>query len=173
MAIDTLPPVPPRIRVPAPSTSTARGTGHWGLRGPLIGLAAFQAVTAIPSALFVVPTMPREVLTHGPITLFSDYTIPALALGVLCGGGALAALGAVLVRPRLGALASVTAGLFMVGFELVQMAAIGVTARQTPADLRSWLQEVYIVVGGAMVILGARLWKAETGAYRPRRQALS
>ncbi len=138
--------------------------GRRGVRATLITLEAFQAATAIPSAIFVVPKMPREALLRGPLRLFSDYTVPALALGVLCGGGALSALGAVILRPKVGALLSMAAGLCMVGFELVQSAAIGVTALQTPADPRSWLQEVYVVVGGATIVLGARLWKAETGS---------
>lgn len=141
-------------------------SSHRGVRAALITLEAFQAATAIPSAIFVVPNMPREVLLHGPLTLFSDYTVPALALGVLCGGGALVALGAVVARPKLGALLSIAAGLAMTGFEVVQIAAIGLTALQTPADPRSWLQEVYLAAGGAIAILGARLWKAETGSYR-------
>ena len=144
----------------------SHASSHHGVRGALITLEAFQAATAIPSAIFVVPTMPREVLLRGPLTLFSGYTVPALALGVLCGGGALAALGAVVARPKLGALVSIAAGLAMTGFEVVQIAAIGLTAPQTPADPRSWLQEVYLAVGGAIAILGARLWKAETGSYR-------
>lgn len=45
-------------------------------------LAAFVAISAIPSAVLVVPTLPTDWLARGP---FSDYTIPAIALGVLVG----------------------------------------------------------------------------------------
>jgi hypothetical protein len=55
-----------------------RQSGHWGLRGALAGLAAFTALTAILGAIFVVPTMPRSVLQNGVLSLFADYTIPAL-----------------------------------------------------------------------------------------------
>jgi hypothetical protein len=153
------------------STSTetpARPSAHWGLRGTIAALAAFMALTAIAGAIFVVPTMPRSVLHNGVLALFPDYTIPALALGVLCGGAALVALVAVFVRPQLGALAAVVAGLFMIAFELVEILVVGFTPAQTPDQFPAWLQVVYLAVGGALVLLGARLWKTETGSYALR-----
>jgi hypothetical protein len=138
---------------------------HWGLRGGIAALAAFMALTAIGGAIFVVPTMPRSVLHNGVLALFPDFTIPALALGVLCGGTALVTLVAVFVRPQLGALAAIVAGAFMIAFELVEIVAVGFTPLQTPDQFPAWLQVVYLVVGAALVILGARLWKAETGSY--------
>ncbi len=141
---------------------------HWGLRGTLAALAAFMALSAILGAIFVVPTMPRSVLHSGVLALFPDFTIPALALGILCGGSALVALVTVLVRPRIGALASVVAGAFMIIFELVEIVVVGFTPLQAPDQFPAWLQVVYLAVGGAMVILGARLWRAETGSYRLR-----
>jgi hypothetical protein len=143
---------------------------QWGLRGTIAALAAFMALTAIGGAIFVVPTMPRSVLHQGVLALFADYTIPALALGVLCGGAALVTLVAVIVRPPLGALASVVAGLFMMGFELVEIVAVGFTPLQTPDQFPAWLQVIYLLLGGALAILGVRLWKVMTGSYRLRWQ---
>lgn len=140
--------------------------GHWGLRGAIVALTAFTALTTIQGAIFVVPTMPRTVLHKGVLALFPDFTIPALALGILCGGSALVALVTVLVRPWVGALASVVAGMFMIVFELVEIMVVGFTPVQTPDQFPAWLQVVYLAVGGALVILGARLWKTETGSYR-------
>lgn len=168
MAIDTRPPIKTAIPVPAPTTGTAYPRRHWGLRGTLTALAAFMALTTIQGAIFVVPTMPRSVLHKGILAIFPDFTIPALALGILCGGSALIALVTVLLRPRIGALASVVAGVFMMIFELVEIVVVGFTPLQTPDQFPAWLQVVYLVVGGAMVIVGARLWKAETGSYRLR-----
>lgn len=171
MALDTPPSVRSTTPAPAPSMGRAdqpRHRGHWGLRGVLGVLAAFTALTAIYGAIFVIPTMPRSVLHKGVLALFPDFTIPALALGILCGGGALVAFVTVLARPQLGALASIAAGAFMVAFELVEIVVVGFTPAQTPDQFPAWLQVVYLVVGGAMVILGARLWKAETGYYRLR-----
>lgn len=136
------------------------------------GLAAFVALTAIYGAIFVIPTMPRSVLHNGVLVLFPDFTLPALALGILCGGGALVALVTVLLRPGAGALASVVAGAFMMTFELVEIVVVGFTPLQTPNQFPAWLQVIYLVVGGALVILGARLWKAETGSYALRSPAL-
>jgi hypothetical protein len=127
-----------------------------------------MALTTIAGAIFVVLTMPRSVLHQGMLALFPDYTIPALALGVLCGGAALVTLVAVLARPQLGAFAATVAGLFMVAFELVEIVAVGFTPLQTPDQFPAWLQVIYVAVGAALVILGARLWKAETGSYALR-----
>ncbi len=170
MAIDTRPSVRSDKRIiPAPSERVTRHAGQWRLRTTLVALATFMALTAIPSAIFVVPAMPRSALHSGVLALFPDYTIPALALGVLCGGSAVLALVTVLVRPRLGALASVVAGAFMLGFELVEIVVVGFTPAQSPDQVQAWLQVVYLIIGAALVLLGARLWKAETGSYRLRR----
>jgi hypothetical protein len=125
-----------------------------------------MAATAIWGAAFVVPTIPVEWLHHGLIAPFSDMTIPALALGVLCGGSALAALVAVIARPRLGALLSVLSGGLMVGFELVEILVVGFTPVMYPTQFPAWLQPFYILIGATIALLGMRLWKEETGAYR-------
>ena len=132
---------------------------HTALRVTLVALAALVALTAIQGAIFVVPTMPTEVLSWGILPLFTDFTIPALALGVLCGGSALAALLAVVFRPALGGLLALVAGGLMVGFELVEIVAVGFTPAQTPNLPQAWLQVFYLVVGGLMAALGWRLWR--------------
>jgi len=53
----------------------------------LVVLLALQAAGAIFGAIFVVPSQPVEHLKVLP-----DYTIPALALGLLVGGSALVGL---------------------------------------------------------------------------------
>jgi hypothetical protein len=155
---------------PAPTSSSgmARHTQHRGLRGTLVALAAFLALTSIQGAIFVVPTMPRSVLHQGVLALFPDFTIPALALGILCGGSALVASVTVLVWPRVGALASIVAGAFMIIFELVEIVVVGFTPTQVPDQWQAWLQVVYLLLGLIMLILGVRLWRAETGSYRLR-----
>jgi hypothetical protein len=171
MGTDNLPPTRHTPTGSEPSFASMRQSGHWGLRGALAGLAAFTALTAILGAIFVVPTMPRSVLQNGVLSLFADYTIPALALGILCGGSAAFACVTVLVAPRLGALAAMVAGVFMMGFELVEIVVIGFTPVQTPDQWPAWLQVLYLLVGAAMVILGARLWRVETDAARPGQPA--
>lgn len=160
---------PPTIR---PSAGPARPSHHRWLRGSLAGLTAFVALTAISGAIFVVPTMPRAVLRQGLLALFPDYTIPALALGALCGGSAVVAFVAVLLRPQLGGMASVVAGILMVAFELVEIVVVGFTPVMTPDQFPAWLQVVYLITGVALVILGVRLRQVETSAWRVRTQAI-
>jgi hypothetical protein len=121
------------------------------LRGTLIGLELFTAVGAIAGAFFVVPGLPREWLVGSP---FSDYTIPALALGILCGGGSLAAAILVLVRPAVGGILSIGAGAAMAIFELVEVAAVGFMIAKFPTEPASYLQPLYFVVGLVIAALG-------------------
>lgn len=93
------------------------------IRIALLVLHALVAITAIGGAIWVVPTMPLEWIKAGP---FEDWTIPALALAFV-GMLAAASFGALLVRPWLGALASVVAGAAMIAFELVETAVVGWT----------------------------------------------
>jgi hypothetical protein len=134
---------------------------HRLLRGVLAGLAALIALGAIPGAIFVVPALPHTWLHQGAITPFTDFTIPALALGVLCGGGALLALVTVLVRPRIGALVAMAAGVLMVGFEVLEILVVGFTPLLYPSQPASWLQVVYLVIGASMIVLGELLWMLE------------
>lgn len=136
------------------------------LRAGLVVLEGFLAATAIWGAALVVPTLPPEWLRGGLISPFSDTTIPALALGILCGGSALAAIAALILRPRLGALLSLVCGALMIGFELVEILVVGFTPVLYPTQPAAWLQPFYILLGAAIALLGLRLWKAETGSYR-------
>jgi len=151
----------PRLSEPSGASTLEHQTTHKPLRVTLSVLAAIVALTAIQGAIFVLPTMPTSVLHLGMIALFSDFTIPALALGVLCGGGALVALIAVVLRPWLGGLLSMVAGMFMVGFELVEIMVVGFTPIQTPTQPQAWLQVFYLAIGALMVALGWRLWRVE------------
>jgi len=122
----------------------------------LVVLHGFVAISAIAGAIWVVPTMPLEWIKAGP---FDDWTVPAIALG-LVGGMAAVALLAVLIRPWAGALLSVVAGAAMVVFELVEIAVVG----WTPADPRlngnfqAWLQPMFLAVGSLQILFGALLW---------------
>lgn len=126
------------------------------IRALLVILHAFVAVSAIGGAIWVVPTMPLEWIKAGP---FTDWTIPAFALGFV-GVLAAAALVAVLVRPWLGALASILVGAAMVVFELVEIGVVGWTLADPglAGNFVAWLQLVYLVVGSAQLLLGIALW---------------
>ncbi len=155
----------PRAEQPLPASAAQK---HLKLLATLIGLEVFVAATAIWGAIAVVPTIPMDWLRQGVIAPFSDTTIPAVALGVLCGGSALAALVALFLWPRLGAALALVSGVIMVGFELVEILVVGFTPVLYPTQFPAWLQPLYIVIGLATALLGARLWKAETGSYRFR-----
>jgi hypothetical protein len=166
MAIQTPSPTTEAPVPPAPSPvwlfeSMRPARRHRLLRGALAALAALVALGAIPGAIVVVPSLPQAWLHQGMISPFADFTIPALALGVLCGGGALLTFVTVLVRPRLGALVAVAAGLLMVGFEVVEILVVGFTPLLYPSQPASWLQVVYLGIGAAMVVLGELLWIVE------------
>ncbi len=142
---------------------------YWRQRIPLVALEAFVTLTAIYEAAFSLPGAWRQ---NGLIAPFADSAIFTLALVIVCGGGALIALISVLAWPSIGALASMVAGAAVATFALVEMLIVGFTAVMTPAQPVVWFRLFYIVAGLAIVLLGARLWKAETGAYRFTWQAL-
>jgi hypothetical protein len=124
----------------------------------LIVLNAFVAFTAIFGAIWVVPTIPLEWLKWGP---FTDYTVPALALGILVGGSATIATALTVVRPRIGALASMLAGVMIIGFELVEILVVGFTLIEYDASqFQAWLQLIYLVLGAIQLWLGYRLWRS-------------
>jgi hypothetical protein len=122
----------------------------------LLFLTGFVAVSAMAGHMWVVPTMPVDLIRAGP---FTDFTIPAIAL---FGVGVFAALVcvALVVRPWAGALGAVLAGMTMIVFELVEVVVIGFTLIDPgPSYFQSWLQVVYIAIGAAQAWLGWRLWQ--------------
>jgi hypothetical protein len=126
------------------------------IRGTLIGLELFTAVGAIAGAIFVVPGLPPEWLAGSP---FGDYTVPALALGILCGGGSLAAALAVAWRPALGGIVSAAAGAAMAIFEVVEVAAVGLMIVKFPTEPASYLQPFYFAIGVVIAALGILVWR--------------
>lgn len=125
------------------------------IRSILVILAAFVAISAIAGAIWVVPTMPLEWLKFGP---FTDWTVPAIALG-FCGVIAAVTTVLLLVRPWAGAVASMVAGLAMVVFELVEIGVVGWTLSDpTLEGFQKSLQLIYLIVGSVQAVLGYALW---------------
>ena len=130
----------------------------------LLILNGFVAISAIAGAIWVVPTMPMEWIKYGP---FTDWTIPAIALGAV-GVLAAAVFVALLVRPWLGALGSIAAGAAMVIFELVEIGVVGWTLSDpTLSGFQKSLQLVYLIVGSGQALLGWRMWLATREAAPP------
>jgi hypothetical protein len=135
---------------------------YWKTRGAIAILDLILAVTAIFGALTVIPSLPREWIAG---SVFTDYTIPALALGVLVGGSAAVATFAVLFRPRVGAVAAIVSALMIIGFEVVEIVSVGFSPLTHGAGYpQSWLQVVYIALGLVLAGLGAGLWRALGGS---------
>ena len=133
------------------------------VRAAVVVVDLFAAVSAIAGAVGLVVgfmNIPASVLSTTP---FADFTIPALLLGLVVGGSALAAGAIALFGPRrIEALATAAAGCVMVGWITVEVAMIG---------LGSWLQPFYFVVGLVMIGLAGLLqWAARPVAQRPRVQ---
>jgi len=123
----------------------------------LLALHGLLAISAIAGAIWVVPTMPMEWIKYGP---FTDWTIPAIALGFV-GVVAVVAFILVLVETWAGALASIVTGVAIVVFEIVEIGVVGWTLSDpTLSGFQKSLQVVYLVVGGAQVLLGVALWAA-------------
>jgi hypothetical protein len=130
----------------------------------LLVLHGLLAISAIAGAIWVVPTMPLDWIKSGP---FTDWTIPAIALGFV-GVVAAAAFVLVLVEPWAGALASIATGLAIVVFEIVEIGVVGWTLSDpTLSGFQKSLQVVYLVVGGAQLLLGVALWMATRRSAPP------
>ena len=130
----------------------------------LLILNGFVAISAIAGAIWVVPTMPMEWIKYGP---FTDWTIPAIALGAV-GVFAAATFVALLWRPWLGALLSILAGVAMVVFELVEIGVVGWTLSDTTlSGFQKSLQLVYLIVGSGQALLGWLLWRSTREAAPP------
>jgi len=129
--------------------------GHAATRATTILLQGFVAITAILGALFVVPGLPLDWLQRGPMT---DYTLPAVALGLV---GVSAVVSIVLLafeRPR-APVATMLSGAMMIAFEFVEITVVGLAIVVHGADNPvSWLQVVYIAIGVTVMMLGYRLW---------------
>lgn len=124
------------------------------VRIALVAVDLFAAVSAIAGAVGLLVgymNIPLSVLLG---TAFTDFTVPALLLGIVVGGSALAAAAIALVGPpQFEPLASVVAGCIMVGWITVEVAMIG---------LGSWLQPAYFAVGLLMIGLAGLLQRAES-----------
>lgn len=119
------------------------------LRVAVVVADLFEAASAIVGAIGLVVgfmNIPVSVLEGSP---FTDFTAPALILGFVVGGSALAAAVMAAFGPvRLGAFASAAAGSITVGWLTVEIAMIG---------FGSWAQAAYLLVGMAMIGLSG-LW---------------
>jgi len=120
----------------------------------LVVVDLFAAVSAIVGAVGLLVgymNIPLSVLGG---TAFADFTVPALLLGIIVGGSALAAALVALFRLHgIQALVSAAAGCIMLGWMTVEVAMVGLVI---------WVQAAYFVVGLVMIGLAGLLELAES-----------
>jgi hypothetical protein len=93
---------------------------------------------------------PLEWLRNTP---FSDDTMPALILAIGVGGSSLLAAATIFIGREIGVLASVSAGLILAGYIVVEVVMLkqGV----------SWIESLYFGLGLVISGLAAYLWMVE------------
>ncbi|MGZ6372927.1 MAG: hypothetical protein ACXWL8_05980 [Candidatus Limnocylindria bacterium] len=83
-----------------------------------------------------------------------------MALGILVGGSSALAVILLLVRPWAGAVATIVAGLMIIGFELVEIGVVGFTLVEYDASqFQAWLQVIYLALGSFQVLFGYQVWR--------------
>lgn len=130
------------------------------LHRTLLGLTLFLAATSIAGGIGLVTGLiaPGTDLLEGSI--FSSYVIPGLALLILAGGSATLAAAEIARQGTYQYEISILAGAVIIVFELVEWAIVGY----------SFLQAVYLAVGGLIVVLAAGLlFRAVSAAVKQSR----
>jgi hypothetical protein len=136
--------------------------GERNTRIAVVVVNLFAALSAFAGALGLVVGFMNIPVSELRTTPFADFTVPALLLGLVVGGSALAAALIALFGPRqialfeplrFDALMSAIAGCIMVGWITIEIAMIG---------LDTWVQALYLVVGLLMIGLAGLLQWAES-----------
>jgi hypothetical protein len=132
----------------SPSLRRTTFAVRWIL-GVLLGFIALNAFGGAWYGLSGAAGVPREWLNGTP---FTSYVIPSLFLGIVVGGGCLAASIGVLRRSRFTPPLAMSAGVLLVAWIAVQVALIGWV---------SWLQPAVAICGGIIMLLAAPLVRPE------------
>jgi hypothetical protein len=122
-----------------------------------VGLSALGGGIAILQGVVFGFVLPLSWLAGTP---FSDYTIPGLALVIVVGGSALLAAATVFIERERAVLVSMMAGLFMAGYEVVEMVSIDSKFGDALPTFLG-LQLFYFVLGLAVFGLTGYLWMKE------------
>jgi hypothetical protein len=133
---------------------------HRLLRLALLLLNGLVGLTAVGGGLLLVTgadRFPREWLDGSP---FGDYVLPGVIL-IAVGLSAVAAFVAVLLRPSVAGVASIVAGIVLVGWIAGEVVILQQNA--AASSPRSATEPFYAVVGIAVALLGAM-------SLRPRRE---
>jgi hypothetical protein len=118
----------------------------------LIILTGFLSLTAMGGGIGLVTNIMAPPVQDLQGSSFKSYLVPGLALFLIVGGGALATMILLIRLHPIGSLASILAGIIIIGFETVEIWVIG-----SPAGLARSLQVFYLSLGILIVILGTWL----------------
>jgi hypothetical protein len=131
------------------------------LRIVLLFLTTFLALSAFAGGIGLLADLnapPVEMLEG---SLFHNYIIPGLALFVIVGGAASVAAYLLIKRHPLSALGSLLSGLVIIGFEIVEVLAIG-----SPPGIARDLQIFYFTLGSLIVAFSVAFRAAKPATPR-------
>lgn len=119
----------------------------------LVVLTIFLALTALVGCIQLVEGTyaPSVEMLNGSV--FKDYTIPGLALGLIVGGSAIFAAVLLIRKSKFAVLFAVTAGIIIMFFEFVEVLVIG-----SPAGIARTLQIFYFGTGTAICVASMGRW---------------
>ena len=141
-----------------------RAVEHKIMRIALLVMEGFILVGAVDGGLALQRGAFDQVVSVAWLagTPFSNYAIPSLVLVIVVGGSALLAATTVFIHREWAVLASVAAGLVMVGFLVVEAVSIdGKVGDVLPTVIG--MQLLYLVPGLVILGLAGSLWMREYG----------
>jgi len=112
----------------------------------LIILNIFLALTAIPGGFCLLTGIAAPPIDELKSSIFTNYTIPGLALMIIVGGGALLTSIMLFRKNKDAILYSAFVGLIIMTFEFVEVLAIG-----SPTGAGLVMQVIYFLLGIAMI----------------------
>ena len=119
----------------------------------LIILTIFLALTALAGCIQLVEgtyAPPVEMLNG---SIFKNFTIPGLALGLIVGGSAAFAAVLLFRKSKFSILFAATAGIIIMFFEFVEVLSIG-----SPVGIARTLQIFYFGLGTVIVVASMGNW---------------
>lgn len=114
----------------------------------LIILNIFLALTAIPGGFCLITDIAAPPIEELKGSIFTDYTIPGIALMIIVGGSALFTAVMLIRKNKYAILCSAFVGLIIMTFEFIEVLAIG-----SPTGAGLVMQIIYFVLGVAIVKL--------------------
>jgi len=112
----------------------------------LIILNIFLALTAVPGGFCLLTGIAAPPLDELKGSVFTDYTIPGLALMIIVGGSALLASILLIRKYKYAVFYSAVVGLIIMVFEFIEVLAIG-----SPTGAGLVMQIIYFVLGVVIV----------------------